>query len=80
MTDRGRGTFTHMLAVAKKKPYLKEILDNIDSYTIEELDTVKGQPAWVRKHLVAHKKELTKREQGYLTPEEIAVIMIKKSQ
>lgn len=74
-----RGSMKHMLAVANKKPYLKEIVDNINDYTIEQLETVQGQPAWIRKHLVEHKKELEKRAAGYLTPEEIAAIMIKNS-
>lgn len=35
----------------KKKPALQEILDNIDNYTVEELDTIQGQPKWIRKQL-----------------------------
>lgn len=40
-----------------KKPVLQAILDNIDNYTIEELETIKGQPLWIRKQLVRIKKE-----------------------
>lgn len=69
-----------MLAVAKKKKPLQDILSNIDNYTIEQLENVHGQPAWVRKHLVKHKKDLEKRADGYLNPDEIAAIMIAKSQ
>lgn len=68
-----------MLAVAKKKPRLKEIVDNIDKYTEEELNAVQGQPAWIRKHLVTYKQSLEKRAAGYLTPEEIAAIMTQSS-
>ena len=67
-----RGTVEHMLAVAKKKPALGAIVDNLDNYTIEQLDNVAGQPAWIRKHLITHKKATEKRAAGYLTPEEIA--------
>lgn len=74
-----RGTYEHMLAVAKKKPQLKHIVDNIDKYTVDELETMCGQPEWIRKHLVTHKHLTQKREQGYLTPEEIAHIMLEKS-
>ena len=35
----------------KKKPALQQILDNLDDYTVEELDTIQGQPKWIRKQL-----------------------------
>jgi len=68
-----------MIAVAKKKKPLQTILDNIDHYTVNELENINGQPTWIKKHLVTHKKLIEKRAAGYLTPEEIAAIMISKS-
>jgi len=40
-----------------KKPALQALLDNIDDYAIEELETIKGQPLWIREQLVRIKKE-----------------------
>lgn len=79
MSEYGRGTYKHMLAVAKKKKPLQNIINNISSYTIEELDNIQGQPAWIRKHLVKYKQDLNKKAAGFLTPEQIAEIMIAKS-
>lgn len=36
----------------KKKPPLQAILDNIDSYSVEQLETIQGQPLWIREQLV----------------------------
>ena len=79
MSEYGRGTYAHMLAVAKKKPRLQQIIDNIDNYTVEELKVFPNQPRWIREHLVAHKEEREKRKEGYLTPEAIAALMIRAS-
>jgi len=79
MSFQGRGSMKHVMAIAKKKPALQNIIDNIESYTSKELENVSGQPKWIRKLLVKHRKETEKREAGYLTPEEIAAIMTKKS-
>jgi len=40
----------------KKKPSLKKIIENLNNYTIEELENIKGQPLWIRKQLVDLKK------------------------
>lgn len=36
----------------KKKPALQAILDNLDSYSVEQLENISGQPLWIRKQLV----------------------------
>lgn len=43
-------------AKMKKKPALQAILDNIDGYTLEELENIGGQPLWIRQELVEIKK------------------------
>lgn len=45
-----RGSFEHMLAVIEKKPRLKEIYDNIEKYTDEEIDAMVDVPSWIKKH------------------------------
>lgn len=40
-----------------KKAALKEILDKFDTYTVEQLDTIHGQPKWIRKVLVELKND-----------------------
>lgn len=52
----------------KKKPELQAVLDNITSYTDEDIDAMEGShfPQWVKDQL----KELTKR--GGKTSEEVA--------
>lgn len=40
----------------KKKPALQKILDNLDDYTLEELENIKGQPLWIRKELIKIKE------------------------
>ena len=41
----------------KKKPALQAILDSFDNYTTEQLDTISGQPLWIRTILVEMKNE-----------------------
>ncbi len=36
----------------KKKPALQQILDTIEEYSVEQLETIPGQPLWIRKQLV----------------------------
>lgn len=36
----------------KKKPALQAILDNLDTYTVAQLEVIPGQPLWIRKQLV----------------------------
>jgi len=36
----------------KKKPALQTILDNLDDYSVEQLETIPGQPLWIRQQLV----------------------------
>lgn len=43
--------------VMKKKPALQGILDNFDSYTMEQLEFIHGQPLWIRKVLVELKQD-----------------------
>lgn len=40
----------------KKKPALQKILDNLNSYSEEELANIKGQPKWIREQLVKRRK------------------------
>lgn len=51
-TDKSPEEFFNQM---KKKPALQKILDNIDSYTDQELENIKGQPLWIRKQLVSLK-------------------------
>lgn len=53
----------------KKKPAQQEVIDNIDDYTIEQLENLKGStfPKWVREALVKYK------HRGGRTPEDIAI-------
>ncbi len=39
----------------KKKPALQEILDNLDSYSDEEIENLKDQPKWIREQLLGRK-------------------------
>ena len=79
MSTRGRGTYNHLLAVAKKKPALQRIIENLSEYTEKEIMAIKGQPGWVKRVLVKQQAHIVRREAGYLTPEEIAALMMKKS-
>jgi hypothetical protein len=56
----------------KKKPALQAILDNLDSYTEEQLSNVQGQPLWIREELVRMKQNSG---QYCASPEEIANAM-----
>lgn len=42
----------------KKKPAVQAVLDNIDDYSIEDIENLKGShfPKWIRKVLVTYKK------------------------
>lgn len=40
----------------KKKPALQAILDNLDSYSEEELANIQGQPKWIREQLVKRRR------------------------
>jgi len=42
----------------KKKPALQKILDEFESYTVQELENIKGQPLWIRKVLVIKRKQV----------------------
>ena len=61
----------------KKKPPLQKILDNLDDYTVEELENIKGQPLWIRKQLVKLKKNDGR--DPSVTAEELADIMMASS-
>ena len=39
----------------KKKPALQKVLDSLDQYTVEQLETLQGQPKWIREQLVKMK-------------------------
>jgi N-glycosylase/DNA lyase len=69
-----------MMAVAQKKPRVQRAIDNLENLSEEEIDNLPDTPGWIRKELKSLKNETRKREAGYLTPEEIAAIMISKSQ
>ena len=53
----------------KKKPAVQKVIDNIDDYSIEDIENLKGNqfPKWVRKVLVKYK------DRGGLTAEQMAV-------
>lgn len=40
----------------KKKPALQKILDNLDSFSEEELANITGQPKWIREQLVKRRR------------------------
>ena len=56
----------------KKKPALQAIIDNLDSYTEEQLSRVDGQPLWIRNALVNMKRN---GGQYLMTRDEIADAM-----
>lgn len=59
----------------KKKPAQQEVLDNIDSFSIEELENLRGNvfPKWVRQALVKIKEqEIEFVARGNKTPEQVA--------
>lgn len=41
----------------KKKPAIQAVIDNIDNYSIEDIENLKGNhfPKWIRKVLVKYK-------------------------
>lgn len=53
----------------KKKPAVQNVIDNIDDYSIEDLENLKGNqfPKWVRKVLVKYKNR------DGLTAEQVAI-------
>lgn len=53
----------------KKKPAVQKVIDNIDDYSIEDLENLKGNqfPKWVRKVLVKYKNR------NGLTAEQMAI-------
>lgn len=61
----------------KKKPALQAIIDNLDQMTEKDIDNC-GQPLWIRKELKKLKEPC--RPAGYLTPEEIADIMMQSGE
>lgn len=65
--------------VAKKKPNLQHVLDNLDELTIDEIKASKI-PGWTKQVLMKEKEEQALRPPGALTPEEIALRMIEYSQ
>ena len=64
--------------VAKKKPVLKDAIENMDSYTNDEIWSMKI-PGWT-KRVIIDEKELREKRKGCITPEEIAERMIEYSQ
>lgn len=64
----------------KKKPDVQAVLDNLDSYTVEQLANLEGShfPQWVRDALV-RKKEGRSRGDIESRAEEIAARMIAAS-
>lgn len=41
-----------------KKPALQKILDDLESYTSQELENIKGQPLWIRNVLATKRKRI----------------------
>ena len=74
-----RGTFKHVLAVAKKKPRVQDALDNLENMSEDDINNLPNIPGWIKRHLVSHQATIRKRRAGYLEPDEIAAIMIAKS-
>lgn len=58
----------------KKKPAVQAVLDNIDEYSIEDLENLRGShfPKWIRQVLVKRKKRNGK------TPEQTALDIANK--
>lgn len=42
----------------KQKPALQKILSELESYTVQELENIKGQPLWIRKVLVTKRTRI----------------------
>ena len=64
--------------VAKKKPILKDAIENMDAYTKEEIWEMRI-PGWT-KRVIIDEKELQEKRKGCITPEEIAMRMVMYSQ
>ena len=65
----------------KKKPAQQEILDNLESFSIEQLEELRGNqfPKWVRQALVKIKEqELEFVARGNKTPEQVAIELATK--
>lgn len=64
----------------KKKPAVQNIIDNIDDYTVEDLENLTGNqyPKWIREELVNYKNR--NGETSQTMAEKIAAMMIAKSQ
>ena len=73
-TDKNPDIFFNKM---KKKPALQKILDNLDDYTAEELENVKGQPLWIRQQLVKLKNNDGR--DSSVTAEELADMMMANS-
>lgn len=58
----------------KKKPALQAILDDLANYTEEQIAELPGQPQWIKDVLIEKKQRA-----NTLTPDQIAVLMIKNS-
>lgn len=63
----------------KKKPAVQIIIDNIDLYSIEDLENLTGNqfPKWIREELIKYKNRNGLNSQSMA--EKIAAIMIEKS-
>ena len=48
----------HFFSKVKKKPAVQAVMDNINDYTEEELENLRGShfPKWIREALVKYKK------------------------
>lgn len=41
-----------------KKPALQKVLNSLESYTVQELENIKGQPLWIRNVLAIKRKRI----------------------
>ena len=65
----------------KKKPALQKILDNLNSYSEEELANIKGQPKWIREQLVMRRSgeiDIRTETEKHAEAERIADLMIER--
>jgi ribosomal protein L23 len=76
MAKRGKN-MAFAKEVAKKKPMLQDAIENMDSYTVDEINTMKI-PGWTKQVILAE-KELSEKRKGCISPEEIAQLMIAQS-
>ena len=70
----GRGSFDHMLKVAKKKPELQKVIDNIESYTEEDINSL-SFPKWIRKHLLNCEENAEEKRNIELEATKMAALM-----